>query len=418
MPELDIFSRLAAALAIGLLVGIERGWKTRSVEDHRRAAGLRTFGLSGLMGGTSGILGHDLGPMIIVAAFLGFAAAFGAFAWLEARETGDVSVTGLVAGLLTFLLGTMAAVGNVTVAIAVAVGMTGLLALRETLHTWLFRLTWDEIRAGLILMVMTFLLLPLLPDRPIDPWGAINLHQVWLLAILIALISFIGYVAVRAFGGTWGIVVTAASGGLASSTAVTLAFARLAREQPRAVNLLAAGMFISGAIMVLRVAAIVVVLDPALLVSIAAVLGSAVFALGVAAVLFLVLAERRGPARTSPEVLIENPLALATSLKMALFIILVMAAVDLVQHLWGQGGVLAVAALSGILDVDAITLSMAQPDQPSLLAGQAILLAVGVNTLAKAAMGAWVGGRAVGLRVGCTSLAVIALMAVTRLLSA
>lgn len=418
MQELDVFSRLAAAFAIGLLVGIERGWKARGVEDHGRAAGLRTFGLAGLMGGTSGILSADLGPVVVAVAFLAFSAALGAFAWLEARTSHDLSATTLVAGLLTFLLGTMAAVGNVTVAIAVAVGMTVLLALRQQLHGWLFRLTWEEFRAGLILMVMTFLLLPLLPDRPIDPWGAVNLHEVWLLAILIALISFTGYVAVRMFGGTLGIVVTAAAGGLASSTATTLAFARLAREQPRALNLLVGGILISGAVMALRVAGLVLVLKPALLGSLAVGLGSIVLTMGVAALFFLVGIGPARKGRTNPDLVISNPLVVATSLKIAVFIIVIMAMVELVHRFWGQSGVLAVAGLSGIMDVDAITLSMARADRAAPLAMKAILLAVGVNTCAKAVMAAWVGGLGVGLRVGLASLVALGMMTATYFLTA
>ncbi|EKD61097.1 MAG: Membrane protein, partial [uncultured bacterium] len=209
---------LAVALAIGLMVGIERGWKAREVEDHGRAAGLRTFGLSGLMGGVCGVLSGPLGAQIVSIGFLAFSAAFGAFAWLEAKAKRDLSATTLVAGMLTFLLGAMATVGDVTVAIAAAVSMTVLLALRTQLHSWLAAITWQEIRAGLILGVMSFLLLPLLPNRAIDPWGAVNLHEVWLLAIMMALISFTGYVAVRIFGDKVGIIITAAAGGLASST--------------------------------------------------------------------------------------------------------------------------------------------------------------------------------------------------------
>jgi uncharacterized membrane protein (DUF4010 family) len=410
MQELDVFSRLAAALAIGLLVGIERGWKTREVEDHKRAAGLRTFGLAGLIGGTSGVLTTELGPSVVAVTFLAFAATLGSFAWLEARATGDLSATGLVAGLLTFLLGTMATVGDVTVAIAVAVGMTVLLALREKLHSWLFRLTWVEVRAGLILMVMTFLLLPLLPDRPIDPWGAVNLYEVWILTILIALISFVGYVAVRMLGGTWGVVLTATAGGLASSTATTLSFARLAREQPAAMELLVGGIFISGAVMALRVAGLVLLLNPALLVLLLPELGVIVLGMVSAAGLFMLRNRSVSHSHSGPSLVIANPLAVASSLKIAVFIVAVMVSVEIVQLVWGQNGILGVAALSGILDVDAITLSMARAGRDAPLAADAIMLAVAVNTVTKAVMAAWVGGRYVGLRVGVTSLVVIAMM--------
>ena len=408
MPEIDLFSRLAVALAIGLMVGIERGWRSRDAEEDGRAAGLRTFGLSGLTGGISGVLTEPLGPAIVGIGFLAFSAAFGAFNWLEATTKGTASVTTLIAGMLTFLLGALATVGDITVAIAAAVSMTVLLALRTQLHSWLAAVTWEEIRAGLILMVMSFLLLPLLPNRAIDPWGAVNLREVWLLAIMMALISFTGYVAVRLFGDRLGIIVTAAAGGLASSTVTTLTFARLGREQPGAVNLLVAGILISGAVMVLRVGAIAAALNPALLGPLAVPLAIGSVTLGAMAGL-LVFGVRGNPAdHPAPRLTIANPLVVGTALKLAGFIVVVMLAATLVQRVWGDAGVLAVAAVSGIADVDAITLSMARMETPVQLATQAILLAVAVNTASKATMAAWVGGLAVGLRVGLASAVALA----------
>lgn len=403
LPDLDLFSRLAVALAIGLMVGMERGWKARAVHDHGRAAGLRTFGLSGLMGGICGVLSIQVGAQIVGIAFLAFSVAFGSFTWLEAKTKGNLSATTLIAGMLTFLLGAMAAVGDVTVAIAAAVSMTVLLALRAPLHTWLATITRQEIRAGLILVVMSFLLLPLLPNRAIDPWGAVNLYEVWLLAIMMALISFTGYVAVRMFGDLLGIIVTAAAGGLASSTATTLTFARLGREEPGSVNLLTGGILISGAVMALRVGVIASALNPNLLGPLAMTLGSATITLGALAVFFVFGMGGVSADQAKPKLTIANPLVVGTSIKLSAFIIAVMLAAELVQQAWGNTGVLAVAALSGIADVDAITLSMARMDTTEQLATQAILLAVAVNTASKAGMAAWVGGIAVGLRVGVAS---------------
>ena len=407
MPEIDLFSRLAVALAIGLMVGIERGWRTRDAEAAGRAAGLRTFGLSGLISGICGVLTEPLGPAIVGIAFLAFSAAFGAFSWLEATTKGTASVTTLIAGMLTFLLGALATVGDITVAIAAAVSMTVLLALRTQLHSWLAAITWEEIRAALILMVMSFLLLPLLPNRAIDPWGAVNLREVWLMAIMMALISFTGYVAVRLFGDRLGIIVTAAAGGLASSTVTTLTFARLGREQPGAVNLLVAGILISGAIMALRVGAIASALNPALLGPLVLPLVTGSVALGALAGLFVFRMLGKPADHPAPRLTIANPLVVGTSLKLAVFIVVVMLAATLVQRVWGDVGVLAVAAVSGIADVDAITLSMARMETPLQLATQAILLAVAVNTASKATMAAWVGGLAVGLRVGGASAAAL-----------
>lgn len=408
MPELDLSMRLAVAFAIGLMVGIERGWKARGVEDNGRAAGLRTFGLAGLMGGICGILAAPLGVGFVGIAFLAFSAAFGAFSWLEARTRATLSATTLIAGMLTFLLGVMATLADVTLAIAAAVSMTVLLALRTQLHAWIARVTWEEIRAGLILMVMSFLLLPLLPNRPVDPWGVINLHEIWLMAIMMALISLIGYVAVRIFGDLLGVIVTAAAGGLASSTVTTLTFARLAREQPPATRLLAGGILISGAVMLVRVGVIAAALNPHLLGTLALPLGAGAATMAMVALIFAQGTSATGAAR--PRLQIANPLVVGTSIKLAGFIILVMLAAELVRRVWGNAGVLAVAGLSGIADVDAITLSMSRMGTVQL-ATDAILLAVCVNTGTKASMAAWVGGKTLGLRVGLASALAIAMAA-------
>ena len=408
MPQIDTLSRLAAALAIGLMVGMERGWQSREGVGDSQAAGLRTFGLSGLMGGICGLLSPTLGPQVVGFAFLAFTAAFGAFTWAEAKAVGSVSATTLIAAMLTFLLGTLAVVGDITTAIAAAVSMTVLLALRVQLHRWIATVTWEEIRAGLILMVMSFLLLPVLPDRAIDPWGAVNLHVVWLLAIMMALISFMGYVAVRMLGDRLGIMVTAAAGGLASSTATTLTLSRLARDQPGAVNLLAGGIMISGAVMAVRVGVIASLLNPALLPMLIPPLAAACLTMAAMAALYVFVIAGKTADTTGPRLAIRNPLEVATSLKLAAFIVVIMLAAELVQRVWGSEGVLAVAAVSGVADVDAITLSMARMTTGYQLATEAILLAVAVNTAAKATMSAWFGGVAVGLRVWLGSALAIA----------
>lgn len=404
MQDADVFLRLGASLAIGLLVGIERGWKARGAEDHGRAAGLRTFGLSGLMGGVSGILAQELGSPILAVVFLGFAAALGAFTWLEAKTTGDVSATTLLAGLSTFLLGSMAVVGNASVAVAGAVSMTVLLALRTQLHTWLFNLTWPEIRAGLVLLVMSFLLLPLLPDRAIDPFGAVNPREIWILAIALATVSFAGYVAVKAFGGTWGILLVAAVGGLASSTATTVSLARLSRTEPKLANLISGGILIAGAVMMVRVWSLVFILNPALFAEFLP-LGVGLLVLAGAGVGFIATNGSSATSGQGAEILVRNPLELSTSLKLAALIALVMFAVDAIRLVWGDSGVLVLSAVSGMVDVDAITVSLARMEGGGGLAIAGIFVAAVVNTLSKSLLAAWVGGSAVGLRVGLVSVA-------------
>ncbi len=407
MDQIEILGRLAISLAIGLLVGLERGWRTRDEEDHQRAAGFRTFAISGLLGGVAGAVGLKAGGAVIGLVFLGFTIAFAAFHWLEARAERNMSATSVIAGMLTFMLGAMAVIGEQSAAVAGAVALTGILALREVLHRWVASLTWEEIRAVLILLAMSFLLLPVLPNRAVDPWGAVNPYEIWLLAILIVAISFGGYIAVRLFGDRLGVVMAALAGGVASSTATTLSFARLAKEHPSSARLLAAGILISGFVMMLRVGVVAVMLNDALLPYLVQPLLAGAFVLAAGAGLLLL----RNSEQENPKLLITNPLSLGTALKLALFIAVVMLAAELVRHAFGDVGVLLVAAASGIADVDAVTISMARLDVTSValpIAAQAIVIAVAVNTISKAAMAGWAGGARVAVPVGLASTAAVA----------
>lgn len=400
--------RLAIALSIGLVIGLERGWRSRKDDDHQRAAGLRTFAVSGLLGGVAAMLGQQLGGAILGLAFVGYTAAFAAFHWLEARAENNLSVTSVVAGMATFMLGALAVVGDLNAAIAGAVGMTVLLALRDQLHRWIATLTWPEIRAGLTLLAMTFLLLPVLPNRTIDPWNAINPHQIWLLTVLIATVSFSGYVAVRLFDDRLGIIVASVAGGLASSTATTVTLARLARAHPGSQSLLAAGILSAGVVMLVRVAVVVMAINPALLPSLLwpLCLGGAVMLAGAGVALLL-----RGDAEERATLEIANPLELMPALKMAALIVVVMLTARLLQHHFGDAGLFATAGISGLADVDAIVISIAQMAIDVLdarVATLAILLAVAANTLVKALLAGFAGGAKLGLHIGVINAAATA----------
>jgi uncharacterized membrane protein (DUF4010 family) len=406
--ELGLLIRLAVALAIGLLVGLERGWHSREERERRRAAGFRTFALSGLLGGVSGAIAAATHFAVLGFLFVGYTAAFTAFHWLEAKENRDLSATSVVAGMLTFALGAYAVVGDLRVAVACAVAATLLLALREPLHRWVGSLRWEEIRAVLILLAMTFLLLPVLPNRTVDPWGSVNPAEIWLLAIMIAAISFGGYVAVRLFGDRLGVVMAAVTGGLASSTATTLTLARLGAGEPASDRLLAGGILVAGTVMVVRVGLVATLLNQALIAPLLVPLAAAAVVLAAGAALLLL----RGGDGKRPKLDVANPLELGTAIKLAAMIAVVMIATNLLQRFAGGAAVLLVGAISGVADVDAVTISMARLGGSRLdigIAVQAIALAAGVNSIAKAVMAGWVGGRRIGAYVGAVSaLAVLA----------
>lgn len=213
MDTTELATRLGLALALGFVIGLERGWKEREEGEGHRTAGLRTFSLIGLLGGIFGMLSLGGDRILISAGFLLTGAVLAAFMWREGEREGDYSATTLVAALLTFLLGAFAVLGDMAVTAGAGVATVGLLAYKRQLHGFLARLTWAELRSGLLLGAMTFIALPLLPDRAIDPWGALNPHELWLITILIAAVSFLGYVAVKLAGPSRGVVVAAALAG-------------------------------------------------------------------------------------------------------------------------------------------------------------------------------------------------------------
>jgi uncharacterized membrane protein (DUF4010 family) len=400
-----LLSRLAVALGIGLLVGLERGWKTRTVEGGRRAAGIRTFALIGLLGGVVAALGQAIGSAVGAGLVLGFGFAIFAtvFAVLERdadRAAGSYSATTTVASLLTFVLGAYALIGDARVAAAVGVGATGILAARQDIHAWVARITWPELRSALVLLGMTFVVLPVVPNITVGPYGGVNPREVWLIAIVLAGVSFLGYGTVKFFGAKRGVLLAALAGGLVSSTAVALSDARRAASGEGAPRLLAAGVSAATAVSFVRVIAIVAVMKPVLLTLIAPALGAALLvaiAHALASVYWRADGERHDE---PPPVEYRNPFSFWPVVGFAIFLGAVIVLGRAVGEAFGAGGALVGAAGLGLADVDAITISMARlvPEPLSqVAAAQAILAAVASNMVSKLALSAGIGrGRFAG----------------------
>ncbi|HSD54898.1 MAG TPA: DUF4010 domain-containing protein [Burkholderiales bacterium] len=402
---MDLFERLAAALAIGLLVGIERGWAEREEREGERAAGLRTFALAGLLGGVWGALAAgDGGVVALSVAFLVFSAVFAAFRYRELVREQSYGATTVVAAMLVFALGALAVIGDIVVAAAAGVATAGLLALKAVLHEWVKRLTWAELRAGLALLAMTIILLPILPDRPVGPWSALNLHDVWVMTIAIAVVSFGGYVAVKVAGERRGLLLSAVAGSLVSSTAVTLDMSRLAKTHPEREPLFSAAVALAGATMMVRVLIVAAFFNAELVRWLAPGLVFAGLASLAATGLILRRTRRlQGEnARKGSALELTNPFELTTVLKFGVLLAVVMLLADGLTRLFGAGGAYVLAAVSGIADVDALTLSMTRLARTALgpeTAAKAVLIAAAVNSVAKGAL-AWItGGAGIGRRV-------------------
>jgi uncharacterized membrane protein (DUF4010 family) len=415
MNMLDLAFRLGLALAIGFVIGLERGWRERDEEEGQRTAGLRTFALTGLLGGVLGALSIGGDRSLLAAAFAILGAVLGVFFWREGQKHEDLSATTFVAALVTFALGAFAVLGDTTIAAGAAVATLLLLANKETLHGWLARITWPELRSGLLLAAMTFIALPLLPDRTIDPWQAINPHEIWLMTILIAAVSFAGYAAVKIAGPQRGLVLAATLGGLVASTAVTLSLARLARASAAHVRMLSGAILAAGAVMLLRVLAVVALLNSPLASALAPVLLAGAVASGLIAAV-LVGRHVQQSAGQSSDLVMRNPFEISEVLRFGALLAVVMAGVALARQTYGDGGLFGVAAMSGLADVDALTLSAARLDVPLTVAADAILIAIAVNTLAKTAYAGYAGGVRIGGLLLLCNIAIIGIAYGARLL--
>src|SRR5215510_261347 len=409
----DILARWGVALGIGLLIGIERGWRTREAESGSRTAGIRTFAITGLLGGVLAALARQAGDatgagLVLGFGFAAYAAAMTIFFRDENHQTGSLSATTAVASMVTLALGAYALVGDLHIAAAAGVTTAGLLALREDLHGWVERLTWPELRSGLVLLAMTFIVLPIVPDDPVGPFGGVNPRQVWIIAIVLAGVSFVGYAAVKYLGASHGVLLAAAAGGLVSSTAVAASNARRAAAGEGTPRLLAAGVSIASAISFARVVVIVAALNPRLLVLVGPPLAAAVIvAVGFAVLWVYGQDDDRGAQRVE----FRNPFGFWSVVGFALLLgaIIVIGRI-LGERLGTTGAVIGAAAL-GLADVDAVTVSMARlAPQPLNVhsASYAILAAVASNMANKLALAAVIGRGRFALHVAAMSLAAIA----------
>lgn len=395
------FYYLGVALAIGLLIGLERGWKDRQAEEGARIAGVRTYGLIGLLGGVSALLAEQFGSICIGLIFVGLAGMLAAAYVMNLHRGQDIGITSLVAALLTFVLGLLAASGEMAIAAASAVVTTMILSYKPLLHRWVSDLEGGELRAGLKLLLMSVVLLPILPNQGYGPWQALNPYAIWWMVVLIAAISFVGYFAIKIGGARQGAVFTGLFSGLASSTALTLHFSRLSRHNDSALaSILAMGILLACGTMYPRMVLVASLLNPDLFhfLSVPALLMALMCYSPVA-----IYWRARLRKKTEAGAPLKNPLELKTALSFGLLLAVVMVLGKALQQWFGEAGVLALAAASGVADVDAITLSLARMSQDDLalrIAVTGIVIAAAVNSLIKGGMAAFIGGRHIAIRVG------------------
>ncbi|MEX6502062.1 MgtC/SapB family protein [Pseudomonas zhanjiangensis] len=399
MPEaLDTLLNFASALAVGLLIGTERGWQQRNLEEGGRAAGIRTFALSGLLGGFAELLGEHFGVTAWAVVFAGFAALVITSYVIELEQHNDLGMTSKVAQLITFLLGSLAVAGYTPLAAAGAVAVALLLSLKRAMHGSLQQLSERELLGALKLLFISLVMLPALPNQAYGPWQVFNPYITWWMVVLIAGLGFAAYMAIRLVGTRHGLLITALLGGIVSSTATTITLARLGRRH-QLQDLLACGLLSTSALMFPRVLLEVGLVNRTLLPPLLWPLGMAALVYAGGALVYLRLADSKAEEAAEPP--LKNPFELSPALRFAALLVFILFVVEAARRGLGDVGVYLVALVSGLADVDAITLSLAhsaQREMDAQVAVRGIVIAALSNSLVKGLLIAVIGGRQLAVR--------------------
>jgi uncharacterized membrane protein (DUF4010 family) len=408
MSTLSTLGHIGLAGAVGFLIGFEREWTQALEKREHTFAGARTFTLIGAIGGLAGAMSD--GPFLIGAALLVVGALTIYGYGIEARETPGRGGTTEMAIFATLLLGAAAGRGDLVVASAGAVAVAVILSLKDEIKGVARALDEREIHATLRFLAISVLVLPVLPNERLGPYGALNPRELWTMVVLISGLSFLGYWLMKAFGPGRGALATGLVGGLASSTATTLSLSKFARDGISSHLEAAAGIVMANVVMLARVGVILAAMSKATLIHAApALTAGAAAGVAIAYALWRTSTPGGDPARS---VTVGNPFELRPAVYFAAMIAAISIASAYAGEKFGAAGAYAVGAISGLADVDAMTLSGARQAAAGSLdaavAAGAILLAVGVNIIVKAAMAATVAGRRTGVVVAAAFAAIIA----------
>ncbi|MBY7895426.1 MgtC/SapB family protein [Vibrio fluvialis] len=408
---------LLVALLLGAIVGTQRGWVARNNVEGSRVAGIRTFSLVGLYGGLSAILAAHYSPLLLGFALLALVVLASIAFVLKQRKSQDISITGVVSLLVTFVLGSLAVSGEPVLAAAAAVITAVVLDNKKELHEALQKLQEYELDAALRLMLISVVMLPLLPNQSYGPWQALNPYEIWWMVVLIASISFLGYFAIKIGGAKRGVLFTSLFAGFSSSTALTLQFSNLSRDQPTISPLLASGILLCCGTMFPRLLIVASLINTELTPILWPVI--VVMMIGLYIPAWFIWRSTDVDFNEDQSANHKNPLALQSALWFGVILAIIMLLAHALSDWFGQAGTLALSAVSGITDVDAITLALGRQSTHSLdayTAAMGIIIAASVNTLVKMGMVISIGERSLWVRVAPAMVLSVVAGAVTLLI--
>jgi uncharacterized membrane protein (DUF4010 family) len=405
---IDEFLRLAVALLIGLLIGLDRE-RAEARKQVDLFAGIRTFPLIALAGAIPALRFESWGVVPLAASFLAVVGVT-IVAYARTIRISGIGATTESAALVTFLLGALAGAGQLVLAASVGVAVALLLNAKPFLERFSRTLSQTELNAALELAVISGIVLPLLPNRGFGPWQVWNPFEIWLVVVSVSAVSFGGFVAMRLFGQRRGLLLSGLIGALVSSTAVTMSMARRSREFPEHSRLAAAATVLACAVMAWRMLFFAVAAGGALAREWLGV-AIAVSVVGVCASGWLVFRSALGALAAGRA--LHNPFSLRQAIGFALFYALVLVAMPAARAWLGDSGTYVLAGISSLVDVDAVTIAFARATSAGgalAKAVTAVTIALIVNTLMKLVIAIHWGSASFGKLVGF-SLAAMALAA-------
>lgn len=375
MPSTELLLQLGSALAVGLLIGVERGWQLRGAQEGMRVAGVRTFSLLGFVAGLAGLVGASGNHLTASAIVIGAALVTGLGYWQTMKTEGMVDATSPVAAIVTLALGFLGGSGEPALAVAGGAVVTLILALRTELHSLIGALDEEDVKAFARYAVIALAVFPFLPEGRFGPYEAWEPQTLWFVVVIVTGFSFIGYVANRIFGAKRGTIATAIIGGAYSSTAVTQSFSqRLGSGQGGGAE--NAGIALATAVMYLRVIVLVgLIATPLLPAFVKVVLPALLVGFGVSYWLYQKSEHSSGPAPPG------NPIAILPAITFVAFVAVAAVAARWAQDSFGEQGIAILLFLMGSMDVDA-SIVTAGGLEPGTIANELAALAIAGTILA------------------------------------
>ena len=384
MSHTELFVRFGASISIGFMIGLQREF-AKGGGKNSLAAGERTFALFGLIGALAAMAADEMSSplaLIVIVLLVGIFLAVSYF--VEAKE-GRVGLTTEVAAIITVLIGALCYWDHLTLSVSIGISTTVLLSLKVETDRFVSALTREDISAALQLAVISAIVLPVLPNRSLldVPFDVLNPFKIWLMVVFISGISFLGYIAIKLVGSEQGIGLTGFLGGLVSSTAVTLSFSERSNRETALVKPLALAIMIAWTVMFPRILIEVGVLNPNLL----KIVWVPIVSAGAAGLMYCVYLLFSLKQSGKGDLEFSNPFDLGVAIKFGLLYGFVLLVSRTAQYYLGTTGLFLSSIISGLADVDAITLSVAELTKTGGLdletGTRAIVLASMSNTLVK-----------------------------------